>query len=272
MTVLGKAVGAESGLALGRDVSASGLELPETIPDLAAWYDARDDRYFAFSSGASVSAWASRSGSLGTAPLLQATSGSQPARVTGVSALAHQSAVLFDGLDDYLAEASAPNWTFLHDNTGFTIFFVRRIDSTGPAHQGIYSTCGASTAQRGSFLLYRDNPLCQLTCGNGSGAWVYDVNVSNLGHSTRDVSAWQSFSYGGGVGTLRAATSAPNIPITANPPSALPPERGLHIGRVSSGVSYKGHVAQVLVYKRFLSALEVAKLASWAAPTYGVAA
>jgi hypothetical protein len=274
MPTPGTLVGTDVGLSLGRDISF--LETPETIPDLAAWYDARDPDYFTLTASGGVAAWANRAldteKSVGLAPLLQGTTASQPVYTRGLSTTGNQNAVVFDGVDDELLEATAAKWSFMHDNTGFTIFYVRRIDSTGPAFQTFYSTCSASTAQRGAFVLYRDTPLCQVTCGNGSGAWLFDSNLNAAGLSTRNVTAWQTFSYGGGVATARATGVSQNATVTAGTPSLLAPEYGLKLGRCGTSFPFKGAVPQVLVYKRFLTVAEILSLGAWSALIYGVAA
>lgn len=254
---------------LGGSGAAVALEAPLLISDLAAWYDSRTDDYFTLNAGA-VSAWASRAGTMGATPLSQATGLSQPARATGVAVLGNQQAVLFDGTDDFLQAATAADWAFMHNNTGATILVVERVDSTGPATQSAIGTMSNSTVQNG--LTQQSSAVSLVSrIGNGSGTLQNSATYATAAHYARDVSRWRAWSYGGAVQRSYVSGSTLTNADGAGVPAVGNPEFALRVGRGGTGTtSLKGYIAQILVYKRVLTAGEVTTLATWAATQYGV--
>jgi hypothetical protein len=248
------------------------LEAPELIPDLAAWYDSRTDAYFALS-GSSITAWMSRAGSMGGMPLSQGVAANQPLRVLGVAEMNNQQSVLLDGVDDFMSAANPADWPFLHDNTGATIVTVERVDSTGIASQHVYGTLSGPAAQRGLYGALGTTSII-LRLGNGSGAYQNAWTNANAAHYARDVSRWRAWAYGGGSQKHAVSGSTlTNADAVGQTPSASAPEYALRVGRAgAASSSLKGHVPQILVYKRVLTAPEIASLGAFFAPIYGIAA
>lgn len=272
MTDLATELATDVALDVALDVASEAPEAPLLISDLAAWYDSRTDDYFTLN-GSGVSAWASRAGTMGATPLSQATAGSQPLRATSVAVLGGKNAVQFDGVDDFMDTATAADWTFLHNNTGATIFLVERADSTGLTTQTVYMTCPGTTAQMGVVCSLAATAVALRVC-NGSGTYQNNWSNSNAAHYARDVSRWRSCSYGAGVQTsVVSGSTLTNADTVGQVPAVGAPLNALRLGRAAGATSsLKGYVAQIIIFKRVLTAPEIASLAAWAAAQYGVAA
>lgn len=268
---LGTRLGTRLGTALGTALDDAS-EAPLLIADLAAWYDSRTDAYFTLS-GSNVTAWASRAGSMGATPISQGTALSQPTRATAVASLGGKNAVLFDGTSDFMSAATAADWTFLHNNSGATVFSVERFDSTGPANQVVLQTFPLGAATSGVYHNMRTTTL-EVTIGNGSGTYQNNWGIVTAAHFAKDVSRWRSWSYGSNAQTSRVSGSTlTSADVGGQVPSVVAPVNGLRLGRGSSATSsLKGHLAQLIVFKRVLSAAEITSLGTWAASVYGVAA
>jgi hypothetical protein len=242
-------------------------EAPELIPDLAAWYDSRTDAYFALS-GANVTAWMSRAGSLGAAPLAQGTGSNQPPRATGVGALNGQQSVQFD-TPFFLQGAVAADWPFFHDNTGATIVTVEYVDSTGGANQYVISTYAGSAATAGVIHQMRVGSFSP-QIGNGSGTLQQAWTNLTATHFARNVARWRAWAYGAGVQTSRVSSSALTNPDTVGQtPSAAAPLNALRVGH--NGSPLKGYLPQIVIYKRVITLAESNSLGAFFAPIYGVA-
>lgn len=254
----------------GRRTPPAPLELPQTIPGLAAWFDSRSAGYFATSGGA-ISAWASRAGSLGTSiALAQGTAANQPIYVPSAATMNGQPAVSFDGVNDFLQMASIAGWAFLHNNTGATIFTVERVDSTGVSDQYVCSTFDGTAATRGMAQQMR-TASATLLVSNGSGAWLNQWAVVDPPHYARNVSRWRAWTYGGGE-QASWVSGGNQLQPDSGAASASAPLYGLRVSRAA--MPLKGLITQVLVYARVLDYTEIntTLAADWAAPIYGVAA
>jgi hypothetical protein len=244
------------------------LEAPELIPDLAAWYDSRTDAYFALS-GANVTAWMSRAGSLGAAPLAQGVGANQPVRATGVGVLNGQQSAQFDS-PQFLLAALAADWGFLQDNTGATVVTVEYVDSTGAADQYVISTYNNLNTTVGVTHQMRLASFSP-SIGNGSGTYQQAWTNTTGTHFARNVARWRAWSYGAGVQTSRVSSSAlTNADTIGQTPSAAAPLNALRLSR--NTVPLKGFLPQVVVYKRAITLAECNALAAFFAPIYGVAA
>jgi hypothetical protein len=250
-----------------RSANARPLDAPLLISGLAAWYDLRSAQYVTIATG--VSAMVSRAGSLGLATMTQGTTGNQPAYATGVASLRGQNALLFDGTDDWIGAATASDWTFLHNNSGATIFTVERIDSTGPANQIVYHTFALATANAGIYCNMRTTSF-ETSVGNASGTSLQNNwTLGTAAHYAKDVSRWRAWTYGGGAqGSAVSGSTVSNADIGGQSPSSSAPLVPLRLSRAS--VPLKGYLAQVIVYAKVLSATEISRLAVWANQQYGV--
>ena len=108
--------------------------------------------------------------------------------------------------------------------------------------------------------------------GSGS-AYLNNLATALASHFGRDVSRWAAVTQGGGVRKAYAGGGAPVItsPDTGgHTPSAAAPGLPFNLGGIAARL--KGHVPQLLIFKRELSAAEVNSLGSFFAPIYGIAA
>lgn len=255
----------------GRRVGAS-KEAPEAISGLAAWYDARATSTITTATG--VSSWTSRAGSMGPTALTQGTAANQAAYATGVGVLGNQAALQFDGTNDSLGAATAGDWTFLHDNTGSTLWMVLRIDSTGGANQCVVATATGVNTQTGIRELYGATSI-SATVANGSGtAFQNTWSIATAAHYARDTSRWHAWTHGSN--TRQSAVSGStisNADVGGQVASTGAPSNVLRVGALPSLASFfKGYIAQLVFYKRVLTAGELSSLGAWAAQQYGVSA
>lgn len=245
-------------------------ETPLAISGLKAWWDARTDAYFTFSTGAQISAWLSRAGSMGAVSFTQATSANQPVRATSVASFNNKNTVQFDGTnDEFQADNAASAWKFLHDGSGASVFFVRRIDSTGDATQFCYATADGAS-QVGVNLIFISPNDGQYAVADGDGTYANAAGHANQG--VRDTSAWQAITYTTGTRVMHVSGLSDSNADTSAPSSADATRALVLGGPFAAGNNFKGHIACFLVYDRVLAAGERSQLAAWAAVQYGVAA
>jgi hypothetical protein len=243
-----------------------------TIASLKAWFDPTSDAYFTFSTGAQISAWVSRLGSLGSVTLAQATSGNQPLRSSATASLGNKNTVQFDGTDDFLQASTASDWTFLHNNTGATIINVERIDSTGFATQVVYATCGNSAASTGMFNTFGGSLTNRVA--NGSGTFQNNWSIATAAHFARDVSRWRAWSYGGATaGSHVSGSSLTNADTGGQVPAVGAPTLAFTLGRSTvAGASWKGHSGDIIICGSVLSDTERNTIAGLLATKYTVSA
>jgi hypothetical protein len=250
-----------------RGVIASGLEAPQQIAGLKAWFDARTTSHVTIATG--VSSWVSRAGSLGSIAYTQATGGNQPAYATAVASLNGKNAIQFDGTDDFLDTNNQNAWTFLHDGTGATRFKVLRLDSTVATQR--YCQSSNAVTEVGVLVQYEAAQVT-LRVSNGSGTFLNTWNNNTAAHYAKDVSRWQMWGYVDGTQHSRVSgSSLTNADTVGQDPSASNPGRALRLGATPAAASpLKGYVACEIYYDHVLSAAELSVLTAWANREYGV--
>lgn len=252
-----------------RGARSSIIETPQQISGLAAWFDSRSTFWMAFGTG--ISAWTSRAtgvDAIADVVLTQVTGFAQPTYEASASPLGNKPAVRFDGSNDAMSQGvgRASDWTFLHNGTGGSIFFVEYVDSTGAANQTPLATCTGTNAVHGVFENMRTADLT-LRVSNGSGTSFTNnwVNAT-AAHWAKDTFRWRSWSYTTGTQSSHVSgSSVSNADIAA--PSATAPSSGLAVGGIG-GVFFKGYIAQILIYRRVLDATDRARLGAWASSNY----
>jgi hypothetical protein len=255
-----------------RFITSPSSETPAQIAGLKAWFDARSDQWFTFSTGAQISAWTSRAGSMGPVTFAQVTGASQPLRALAVATFNGKNTVQFDGVNDQLVSSVTNEWKFLHDGTGFSSFTVSRIDSTGGATQQVFLNSALAT-EVGINASFVNNPFVSLRWRNGSGS---NLNAYDpAGTAQRDVTSWGSVSYIDGTITYaRSGAATTNADVAGQDPSTANPARPLYLGATATPTTnpFKGHIATVMFFDHVLTAEERGLLAAWAAQEYGLAA
>jgi hypothetical protein len=243
------------------------------LSSLKAWFDPTSDDYFTFSTGAQISAWVSRLGSLGAVTMAQATSGNQPLRSVATASLNNKNTVQFDGSDDFLAGATPSDWTFMHNNTGACVLTIERADSTGVATQYPYDTCSNSAANIGMFISLGASMTVRVA--NGSGTFQNNFSTAVSAHFSRDVSKWRAWTYGGGsAGFHVTGSSLSQADTGGQTPSVAAPSNALTLGRSSAGVStsFKGHLGDIVILSEVPSSTVRNEIVALLATKWAVAA
>lgn len=235
-------------------------EAPALIPGLKCWFDGRDAVLTTSSGITSVV------GSMGTISLGQVTPAQRPLYVTSVPQFGGRAALQFDGVDDNLVGTVPADWTFLHNGSGASVFWLEWIDSTGPSTQVVFSTTpSVDPLQSGVYSSSRTSNLIT-RLSNGTAAFFNNWTFSNAAHWTRDVARWRGWSYDGDAMGSHVAGSSVTNPDTAGVPSAAAPQSALRLGNTSNGL--KGFMPQLIIYDRVLTPAEWASLGAWAASQY----
>lgn len=243
-----------------------------TLSSLQAWWDPTIDDYFTFSTGAQVSAWLSRAGALGAISWGQATSANQATRALAVANMGNKNTVRFDGTNDFFTISNQNAVKFLHDGTGATVIWVRRIDSTGPATQQILLSAALNT-EIGVGLSYTTTPATSLRWRNGSGTLLAALDPAGSG--VRDASAWEAVSYADELIThARSGSVTTAADTVGQEPSASNPTRALILGSTAVATTnpLKGDLGDVLMFSEVLSETVRNNVVALLAQKYGVAA
>jgi hypothetical protein len=248
------------------------LEVPEQIPDLAAWYDSRTDDYLALD-GPNITAWMSRAGSMGAMPLSQGVAANQPLRLLGALP-GGKNTVRLDGVAHFLQALLASDWIFTHDGSGYTAITVEKMDSTGLLTQAVLTSAANGAGNTGLFQhIVPTDFLTRVSNGSGTGyVNIWDITAASF--TARDVLRWRATSHGGGFQRAHVSgLSLSNPDVGGQVPSTAPAGWPLRVGRsTSASISLKGDLPQIVFYKRVLSDAEIASVASFLATQYGVAA
>lgn len=158
----------------------------EPVAGYKVWLDASDTSTITESSNA-VSAWTDKSAN---AYVFQQTSAtSKP--TTNTRTINSLNVIDFDGTNDHLiSTAASSTWSFLHNSTGGTIFYVLQIDTVPPGDAGaIISTFDVDASRVGIYQDFETNKTARVWIGGGSGTFV----VSNKASSNATVGVTYSF-------------------------------------------------------------------------------
>jgi hypothetical protein len=249
-------------------------EVPLQLAGLKCWFDSRTTAQMSPSPETGISSWTSRDGSMGPVALSQATPASRPMYVASVPQLGGRPGVFCDGVDDWLQALTPADWRFLHNGLGSTIFYLTRLDSTGPSGQTVVSTC----AQANSVVGVNETLITtgfSTRISNGSGTAYQNVSAgSTAGHWERDVLRWRALTHGAGVRRAYAGGGAATVVTNDNGGAVAATGNSTFPLRLSVGgaAGIKGWAPQLLLYDRELSAAECNSLGAFFAPIYGFAA
>jgi hypothetical protein len=245
--------------------AAPALWLPSNAAtSLAGWWKA--DAGVTAGGGGAVSAWADQSGNGNNAA--QATSGSQPVRVTG--AVNSLPAIEFDGVDDFLAVPDANTLDLAA--TGISVFAVLSPDTYGSLSgqarvSAVVEKAGVATSYR---LDLRDevgaNPpavLAGLAYDNGA---VSRSSNNAVPLSRYSILAALAGPNAQGAGLYVNGTSVGAISGTVGADTAT----ALVLGG-SAGRYVDGRVAEVVLYSGPLSVADRQRVEGYLAHRYGLA-
>lgn len=271
---------------------------PRTSPiaGYELWLDSSDASKFTYSSGSVVSSWTDKSAnayvfepsSTTYAPVRNGTQNSK-------------STVVFDGTDDFLSStAAASTWKFLHDGTQATTIVVYKntrvatgtgddarplLDTTGyefptisSGYQG-YTLKTNEWTYSGSYYSETSNYINNGTIPSGQTYVSYVTNTNYLNSALRNT--WNvnvnlidpnNATTASKLVTYDSQSSYPNSPATSGTlngwtsASTSSPASTLRIGWYRFGAyypSFKGEIAEIIMYKRKLSVAEKTEMTTY---------
>lgn len=225
------------------------------------WLDASDATTFTYSSGTVVSQWTDKS--TNGYQFTNSSTSAQPSRSGTQNSL---STVVFDGSNDTLYESTKSKTAFkyLHDGSGGTIFFVKKLTSTASVELYVMGTCTETGGTQKGFFAGGHYP----PGGNTYGGIALGTLGSNIFNDT---------TYTNNTWEVRTFKSDPNNATTGNKyPSFLNlgsqvnstaanftgastanSSGWLGIGAVNDGTNiryyFNGEIAEILFYPSVLS-------------------
>ncbi|MBM4443544.1 MAG: hypothetical protein FJ027_24310 [Candidatus Rokubacteria bacterium] len=207
---------------------------------------------------------------IGGSTLSQSTGSLVPGYSTSDANLGGRASVQPDGTDDTLtSNLTASAWNFVHDGTGASVLVVCRATKTSGATNNALATSTGS-ANRGFRLIHNStNDRCQfqvsdgatnvISINGGASTAVEPVSLSILvTHTTADTPDATMYhppgtSRGTGSGTVSVLAAANTLAACGN----------------SSGF-FGGSIAEIVFWKRTLTAGEITALAAYTLARYGV--
>lgn len=231
---------------------------PIDINNLYAWYDSSDASSITKDGSNLVSQWNDVSGN---GKHVTATTTARPTDTAN--------GIDFDGTANFMASATASDWTFLHSGTGSTVFVVME---TGSANPGVsMSMLGTSNTATAGVIYYAEDSAVN----DGTRMFNYNGSALVLNYSNSDVAPQQttnilSYLYGTEAGAsndlnMYALNSNYRNSDNLNTPSTNAPTHPLAIGANGSGNGgfFNGLIKEVLIYKRKLTTTEREKVANY---------
>ena len=233
--------------------------LPVANPSL--WLDASDGTTFTYSSGTVVSQWTDKSTNA-----YQFTNSSTSAQPSRSGTQNGKTTVIFDGSNDTLYESTKSKsiFNYLHNGSGATVFFAKKLTSTASAELAVLGTCTeAGGTQRGFFAGDHYPPTTSLYGGIGTGT----TGENAFNDTTYTNSTWEIRTY---KSDPNNATSGDKLPsflnlgaqinsTSANLTTASTSNASgwLGIGAVNNGsltrYYFNGEIAEILFYPSVLS-------------------
>jgi hypothetical protein len=244
---------------------------PASIAGIKAWYDAADTATISLS-GSAVTQWNDKSGNAYN--LTQGTAARRPS--SGINTLNGRNVVTFGG-DDVMLAASAPNWTFLSNSTGATVFMAAYYDTTA-AQTMIFDTSTSTTGAVGvtTFRGSSDKLGAFVAYGTGGQYVSLDSNLQTLTDST-------AFYWSMKLNNANA-TAANRIKVRlnagsevgantyTNTPSSSAPAQSLFLGSYDTAGSqgFQGRIAEIIMYSGILSDTDIATVNAYLAGKWGL--
>lgn len=243
------------------------LGIPDTIPDLFAWY--RGD-YGITLNGSNVSAWADQAPLPTAQDATQGTAASQPPYVvTDANYNGNSYVGPLDGTADHLVAGAAADWEFMHTGAGVTVAIAFRTGALGAIRRLFDNINGTSTALGVTCQMSSASPSAlSLIIGNGTAAVVSASTAASLTadttyrlifrHATANTPDWDLSL--NGVTTTGNNLAAPGSGAAA---------ATINIGRRTGGVQYfNGSFAEIAIYNRSISDAEKTTLNDYLVTRY----
>jgi hypothetical protein len=244
---------------------------PASIAGIKAWYDASDTTTISLS-GSAVTQWNDKSGN--SYNLTQGTSARRPQ--SGVNTLNGRNVITFDG-NDVLIAASAPNWTFLSNSGGATVFMAAYYDTTA-AQTMIFDTSTSTTGAVGVTTFRGSSDKLGAFVAYGTGGQYVSLD-SNLPTLTDGAASYWSLKLDNSNATaanrIKAQVnggSETGANTYTNTPSSSAPAQSLFLGSydTSGSQGFQGRVAEIIMYSGILSSTDIATVNAYLASKWGI--
>ena len=242
------------------------LGIPDTIPDLFAWY--RGD-YGITLNGSNVSAWADQAPATAQDCSTAAAGNQPPYVVADANYNGHSYIGPFDGTADYFTAGSASDWEFLHTGAGMTVALVFRTGALGAIRRLFDNINGTSTALGITCLYTSASPAAlSVVIGNGAATVVSASTAASLTatttyrlifrHATANTPDWDL--------SLNGVTTTGN---NAAAPGTGAAAATLNIGRRTGAIQwFDGSFAEMAIYNRSISDAEKTTLNNYLVTRY----
>jgi hypothetical protein len=247
----------EAYLARRYAISMAGVDVPETITNLEAWWRADSGVTL---NGTRVSDWLDKTG---THSLSQSDASNQPIYKSASGLFNAQPALKFDGVSEYLAGGGAALLTAL-ESTTCSVFVVGRRVQASTSHDTLFSA-GRNDAATNYTMLEIDSGSNDFLHRRNDGASGDDFSATSVGTETFTVCA----TYDGSFSQLYrdGATDGVAAAMTANPTGMDHVAVGAR-HRSTTDLYYEGEIVEVIVYDKTLSSDEVEQLHVYARDRY----
>lgn len=232
------------------DQAAGGIP----VSGYSLWLDAADTSTITLS-GSQVTQWRDKSPSAYT--FTQSTSSDRP--TSGLTTINGRNVLDFDGTDSLLSTASASTWTFLHDGTKTTQFYVVKRNATSNGTNVLASTnhAGASAAIAAHMFINdtTNYPGMNIHNGTSGDAVVRLDSTATTAIGTNTTLITYATDPGNGTVGDRAKVyvntgSAIGNNTWGQTPSSSTPNGSLLIGDLGPGiyVGLKGKFAEIIIF------------------------
>lgn len=246
---------------------------PSQIAGLMAWYDASDTSSISLS-GSDVTQWNDLSGN--NYNLTQGTAAYRPQ--SGTRTINSLNVLDYQDTNDSLAASTQNEWTFMHDATGCTIFYVANWDTYPGAGDGWFLVTrnaaggpgfgGQFRAETPSRLRHRIQNTTA-TIVDGSSTSTYTTGTTTLWTILSDpnnatAADRSDIRKDAGASEKNNTTSGA---ITTNDPASP-----LRIGDVQAGNGdgVNGMVAEVIIYSGLLSSGDITLVQNYLIDKWGI--
>lgn len=201
---------------------------PVNVGDLSVWYKADAGVTL---NGSTVSGWADQSGN--GRHLIQSTATKQPLFIA--SAINSKPSLLFDGVDDLLSLASGATLSIFSDMSFFVVMKKNTASNTGVLAGG-----------SGAYMYLQYNTTFYIGNTAKSAPMTLTTWYTRSGSAVND-------------GTKEYFSNATSLGVIVSGESAFY-DAFNHVGGIPGFTSLNGEIAEVLVFKRVLNAIDRLKI------------
>lgn len=242
---------------------------PRTIANLTGWFDATDSTSYTEVSG-QISEWRDKSGVANH--ITQSTANNRPTLFESSgnvqnatrSAVNGRQSVFFDGVNDLLSTTAT-----VTSGQSRTVFAVaRRTDNNTGVELGMFGSTSSNTFTR---WLIRYGTGASAVIGGDAVATNQTLSAgAQAGWTSAHISCWSQNS---GTRNLSYFLNGASLSVASNPPNTQTSFAGFFLGNGRSNTlfnHFSGHVGEVVIYDRELTAGERESVTRGLARKWGV--